>query len=300
MEINSTSLINILSQQLTTDQTNVAQLQTQMASGKLLNSPSDNPNAVTQVMALSAQASQLSSWESNAGLASSWLDTASSTINSVLNAMQSARTLLLQAANQASQSSTTYPAIGKQLQGVVSTLNFLSNTQYEGRPIFGGTSASPQAYDSAGNYLGNIDAPTVVIGPGAGVGQTVPISVTGTQVFGSGSSNVFATLTTVANDLLSGSPTSSQINAALNALDSNISSAGQASVVLGNSSQEVSGAVANLTNQLSSVKATQASLQDVNVASATTQLDAEMTNYQAALWAASRAIPETLAKFVAP
>ncbi len=44
----------------------------------------------------------------------------------------------------------------------------------------------------------------------------------------------------------------------------------------------------------------QADLEDVNIATVTTQLDSEMTNYQAALWAASQAIPETLVKFVAP
>ena len=42
----------------------------------------------------------------------------------------------------------------------------------------------------------------------------------------------------------------------------------------------------------------QSSLEDVNIATVTTQLDTEMTNYQAAMWAASQAIPETLVKFL--
>ena len=56
----------------------------------------------------------------------------------------------------------------------------------------------------------------------------------------------------------------------------------------------------SLTTQIASVQTDQADLQDVNIATVTTQLDSEMTNYQAALWAASQAIPETLVKFVAP
>ena len=300
MQINTSSLIDALSQQISTQESRIANLQIQLASGQALNEPSDNPSKVTQVMQLSAQASQLASWQSNAEMAKSWLGTASGIANSVLDSMQSARTLLLQASNQAAQDATSYQAIGKQLQGIVSTLNFLANTQYEGRSIFSGTSASPQAYDSAGNYLGNGDVPTVVIGPGGGAGQTVPISVTGSQMFGSGAASVFATLTAASNALASGSPTSSQISSAITALDNNIANAQQASVVLGNSSQEVTSAVANLTNQLSNVQSNQANLQDVNIASVTTQLDAEMTNYHAALWAAAAAIPETLAKFVAP
>lgn len=300
MQIDTSTLVDTLSQQISTQESRIANLQIQLASGQALNEPSDSPSKVTQVLQLSAQASQLASWQSNADMAKSWLGTASVIANSVLDSMQSARTLLLQASNQAAQDATSYQAIGKQLQGIVGTLNFLANTQYEGRSIFSGTSASAQAYDSAGNYLGNSDVPGVVIGPGTGVGQTVPISVTGTQMFGSGVSSVFSTLTAAANALLSGSPTSSQISTAITALDSNISGAQQASVVLGNSSQEVTTAVANLTNQLSNVQANQANLQDVNIASVTTQLDAEMTNYHAALWAAAAAIPETLAKFVAP
>ena len=64
-------------------------------------------------------------------------------------------------------------------------------------------------------------------------------------------------------------------------------------------SQDQVGAVsASLTNQLTSVQNTQAGLEDVNVATVTTQLDSEMTNYQAAMWAASQAIPETLVHFL--
>jgi hypothetical protein len=48
------------------------------------------------------------------------------------------------------------------------------------------------------------------------------------------------------------------------------------------------------------VQADQANLEDDNVATTMTQLDDETTNYQAALWAASQAIPETLVKFIAP
>jgi flagellin-like hook-associated protein FlgL len=55
-----------------------------------------------------------------------------------------------------------------------------------------------------------------------------------------------------------------------------------------------------LTSQIASVQTDQGSLLDVNVATAMTQLDSETTNYQAALWAASQAIPETLVKFIAP
>jgi len=272
--VSTLALAQTLTNQLSSQETSIAQLQQQLATGKTLNQPSDNPAAVTQVLALSSQASQLTSWQSNTDTASSWLGTANQTANSVLNSMQSAQSLLLQSLNQGAQDPTTYQALGAQLQGVISNLLSLSNTQYEGRPIFAGTSASPQAYDASGNYLGNGDVATVVIGPGSGAGQTVGLSVPGT--------------------------TSANLSAALTALNANISTAQQASAVLGDSSQEVASTSSALTTQVASVQSDQADLEDVNIATVTTQLDSEMTNYQAALWAASQAIPETLVKFVAP
>jgi flagellar hook-associated protein 3 FlgL len=186
------------------------------------------------------------------------------------------------------------------LQGVISNLLSLSNTQYEGRPIFAGTSASPQAYDASGNYLGNSDAPSVVIGPGSGAGQSVDLSVPGTTMFGVGAANVFATLSAAATALQSGAPTSANLSTALDALTTNIATAQQASAVLGDSSEEVASVTSSLTTQIANVQNDQAQIQDVNVATVTTQLDSETTNYQAALWAASQSIPETLVKFIAP
>jgi flagellin-like hook-associated protein FlgL len=122
--------------------------------------------------------------------------------------------------------------------------------------------------------------------------------VPGPTVFGTGAASVFNTLTTVVGQLGSGTPTATQLNAALNALDANISTAEQASAVLGNGSVQVAAASASLTAQLTSVQNTQAGLEDVNVATVTTQLDSQMTNYQAAMWAASQAIPETLVHFL--
>ena len=300
MTVSTLALAQTLTDQLSSQETSIAQLQQQLATGKSLNQPSDNPAAVTQVLALSGQASQLTSWQSNADTASSWLGTANETANSALESMQSAQSLLLQSLNQGAQDPTTYQALGAQLQGVVSNLLSLSNTQYEGRPIFAGTSASPQAYDTSGNYLGNGDVPTVVIGPGSGAGQTVGLSVPGTSIFGAGAASVFSTLSAAVTALNSGAPTAANLGAALTALNANISTAQQASAVLGDSSQEVASSSSALTTQVASVQSDQANLEDVNIATVTTQLDSEMTNYQAALWAASQAIPETLVKFVAP
>jgi flagellar hook-associated protein 3 FlgL len=298
MRVADISLSQAITTQLGQQEASIATLEEQVSSGRSLNQPSDNPAAVTQVLQLSSEASQLTSWQSNAQIATSWLGMGNNALNSVLGDMQSARTLLLQALSQGTQSSTTYQAIASQLQGINANLLDTANTEYEGRPIFAGTSATTAAYDSAGNYLGNTDSPTVIVGPGSGAGQAAALSVPGPQVFGSGGANIFSTLSTVIGQLSSGAPTATQLNAALSALDANISTAEQASAALGNASDAVGSTSAALTTQLTAVQDSQSGLEDVNIATVTTQLDSEMTNYQAAMWAASQAIPETLVKFL--
>lgn len=300
MDISDVAFTQTLMNQLSSQSNGIAQLQEQIASGQALNQPSDNPAAVTQVLALSSQVGQLTSWQTNSDTATSWLAAANSTANSVLESLQSAQSLLLQASNEGAQDATTFQALGSQISGIVSNLTSLANTQFEGRAIFAGTSASPTAYDAAGNYLGNSDTPTVVIGPGQGAGQTVALSVPGTALFGTGTANIFSTLSSVATALLSGTPSSTAISNAMTALSSNIDTAQQASAVLGNSSEEVSNVTATLTNQIAGVQTSQANLEDVNVATATTQLESETTNYQAALWAAAQSLPDTLVKFLVP
>ena len=239
MGVADVSLSQAITQQLNQQELSIANLEEQISSGRSLNKPSDNPAAVTQVLQLSSQASQLSNWQANAQTATSWLGMGNDAVNTALGDMQSARTLILQALNQGTQDATTYQAVAQQLQGINADLLSTANTQYEGRPIFAGTSASSQAYDASGNYLGNGDTPNVVIGSGAGSGQTAALSVPGPSVFGSGATSVFNTLTTVIGQLGSGAPTATQLNTALNALDANISTAEQAGAVLGNGSEQV-------------------------------------------------------------
>jgi flagellar hook-associated protein 3 FlgL len=298
MFISNEAFIQTLTGQMATQVSSIADLQMQLSSGQVLNKPSDNPAAVTEVLTLSSRATQMSGWQTNVDTAKSWLGIANSTANSVLDSLQSARTLLLQAANQGAQNPTSYAALGSQMRGVVSNLLSLSNTQYEGRAIFAGTATSPQAYDTNGTFLGNTDRPTTVIGPGAGVGQSVDLSVAGTSMFGVGAANAFVTLSNAATALQSGAPTSGSVSAALSALDAVISGAEQAAGSLGNASQMVASVSSSLTTQIANVQSNQANLKNVNVATAATQLSLETTSYQAALWAVSRAIPDTLVKFL--
>ena len=73
MGVADITLSQAITQQLNQQEQSIANLEEQVSSGRSLNKPSDTGAAVTQVLQLSSQASQLSNWQANAQTATSWL-----------------------------------------------------------------------------------------------------------------------------------------------------------------------------------------------------------------------------------
>lgn len=297
MRISDVAFTNTLVGQIGNQESAITALEGQLGSGRAITQPSDNPTGTVSALALQSQISQVGSWQSNLATASSWLGLANSTANSVVDSLQQARTLVLQAANQGAQSPATYSAIAQQISGIASNLVSLANTNYAGRPIFAGTSTAAAAYSGAGSsvaYQGNTSAPSLVVG----AGQTLEQSVTGPTLFGAGSASAFQTLAKVGRDLSSGSPSSAALQSDLTALDANISQATSGAAVLGNLAEQASSLTTALASQSTSLQGELGTLVSVNVPQVATQLKSEMTTYQAALWAASQAVPPSLVQYL--
>ncbi|HUZ21472.1 MAG TPA: hypothetical protein VMU75_12950 [Acidimicrobiales bacterium] len=296
MRVADTTLTDTLAGQLNAQQGTIANLDAQLSSGVALQKPSDNPIAVVDTIGYERQISQLGATTSAASTASSWLGIANQTANSVLNNLQSVRTLVLQALNSGSQTAQSYSAIATQIQGQAQSLLGLANTTYAGTAIFSGTAGGSSAYTSAGTYQGNTTPFTIDLGNG----QKVAASVPGTQLFGSSPSDVFTTLKQIVTDLggAPGGTTETNLQTDLNALNANITQATSASASLGEAAQQVQTVQSSASATSTQVQTILSNTRDVNVAQVTTQLQADLANYQAALYASSQAVPETLAAFL--
>jgi len=127
--------------------------------------------------------------------------------------------------------------------------------------------------------------------------------VPGDQLFGGGTSgtqSVFTTLQNIVTDLQAGPGASSYagLQSDLNALDGNISQAETAATTLGQASQQVTTASSAASATTLQVQTILTSTMSTDLPSVTTALQTDMTNYQAALYAVSQAVPETLAQFI--
>lgn len=299
MNVSDLTLYDSLAGTLQTQQANIDTLDQELSSGLQLQKPSDDPIAVVNALSDQSQVSQLAATTNAANTANAWLGLGNDTANSVIDTLQTVRTLMVQSLSSGTQSSSTYTQIANQVQGAFQQLLGLANTTYGGQSIFAGTAAGVPAYSSTGSYQGNEYSFTVQVGPG----QPIAASVPGTTLFGGGSTgvqNLFTTLQNFMTHLAAGpgGTTETNLQNDLTALDANISQAETAATTLGESSQAVQTASTAATDESTQVQTNLASTEDVNVATASTQLQADLASYQAALYAVGQAVPESLASFL--
>lgn len=275
---------------LNLDQTQQATLEAQLSTGTLVNQPSDNPTVAGSLLASSSSLARAQQYASNASDASAWLGLGTSTLNSLISTLQSAKQSVMALsgtalANPQGAVAGTAAALKATMQQVLS----LANTTYGNQAIFSGTGNVTTAYDSNGNYVGGGNAPTRTVGPGV----TVSVSATGPAVFGTGTSGLLGpsgVLSKLISDVSTGTPAS--INTAtttdLAALDTAIQNVTTQAAVLGAAYQNVQAYSTQATSVQNALQSQISAENSVNIAQATTALTQAQNTYQTGLWATSQ------------
>jgi flagellar hook-associated protein 3 FlgL len=254
----------------------LASLQAQLSSGKQITTPSDNPSGTVRAMQLRGVEKRYTQYDASATDAIGWLSTADAAYTRAVALVQNARTLVVQGLNTGAQSPSGLSAIADQVDAIRASLIKVANTTYNGRPVFGGTTAGSAAYDTAGNYVGDSGAVSRTVGDKV----TVQINQTGPQVFGSGASDLFALLSDISNNLRSGSPT---LSANLTALDGALTTITSAQAGEGAAYRQVQNAQAVSTGVSTNVATQLSDLQDIDLAEMAVQVSTANVTYQAAL-----------------
>lgn len=178
-----------------------------LSTGKSLNVPSDDPAQVSQDLTLSNTIAQENGDASNAVAAQNELTFTDSTLSSLTNLLQTARSLAVEGATDIIPNGTQRPLIGQQISGLLSQALALANQQYGNTYIFAGTgSANTPPITPLGSpvngvvFSGNNQARTELIN-----GQQVQVGTTMQAAFNQGSTNgtpsVFQLLATLQNTM---------------------------------------------------------------------------------------------------
>jgi flagellar hook-associated protein 3 FlgL len=276
----------------------LARTQEQLHTGRIINRPSDSPIGTNTAMRLRSETAAQNQYVRNADDGLGWLGQIDDTLTSMLDSVRRARGHAMQGAT-GSTNAQSREALAAEVEQLREGLIQQANTKYLDRPVFGGTTTGKQAYDpDTGAFVGRPSA-----GPGTGTtvertvaeGMRVRVDVTGPEVFGSGSSDLFAVLDDVVTHLRTDP---SALGGDLDALDdamgriqTALSDVGTRYGRVEKASQTAKDVTLNLQTSLSEVE-------NVDLAKAMMDLQIQEVAYQAALATTGRVLQPSLLSFL--
>jgi|HubBroStandDraft_5_1064220.scaffolds.fasta_scaffold24823_3 flagellar hook-associated protein 3 FlgL len=269
----------------------------QLASGKLINLPSDNPAGAAELVQNQALQDQTDQYEQNTSVVEGQLQTADSALSSVVDSLNQAISLGTQGAN-GTNSQADLDAIAQQVQGIQNQVVQLANTSYQGNFIFSGTATSTQPYtlDSSApdgvTYNGNTDTNTVEVADGNSVQTNLP----GSQVFQGTGGDVFGALQQLITALQSGN--TATIGAATTAVSTSLNYLSQQRVFYGNGVDQLNSNQTFLQSEQVNLQSEENTVDGANLAQASTNLSNAQTTQSAALAALAKVIPQNLLQYL--
>lgn len=279
--------------------TKLQSIQGKLSSGKELNRPSDNPSATAAALGYRTDIRRADQFSRNAQDGLDRLGLADSTLTSMLDQVQRVRDLALRGSS-ASMSAEERSAMAAEVDTIRQGLIAQANTDYLGHPIFAGTYSSSSgttiAYDSNGVYQGDSGQ----LMRSVGKGTTAPVSVTGPEVFGSGSTGLFAVLDQISTDLRSANPTDTGNLSAVDVgnLDAATTTMQNTLATVGARYNRLETIKTQNDDRTVTLKGSLAEVEDIDLPKAITDLQLQQTAYQAALAATAKMIQPSLVDFL--
>ena len=181
--------------QVATSRQRIATAQEQIASGKRINRPSDDPSGAGIVVRIRTSQAEIEKFERNAGLAQDTLLAGDGALESFELTLDRARSLLTQGASD-STIATARQTIAVEIDSLRTQTLSLANRLYGDQYIFGGTRQETAPYDSGGVPAATPTAQQAIqIDPD---GTTVAVGVTAETVFANSDGTIFDTFTNAA------------------------------------------------------------------------------------------------------
>ena len=281
-------------------QARLARTQEELASGKRILNPSDDPVASAQIQNIKSELTRIETLQKNISHATSELAMVEDSVASIENILMRARELAVRGAND-TLSAQDREIIATEIDSLREQLIAAANTQStSGDHIYGGFAVASAPYADAGvnaAYNGDNGTKSVNIAPGL----TVQTRVLGSEVFGKGSAangmlNAFESLAVLSAGLR-GNATAAitslthdgtavtqdeAINIAMDALDSNLENVRSVRTDLGVRMNRVDEQQSLNENFNVRLQETLSGLEDLDYTKAITEMNLQMVALEAA------------------
>jgi flagellar hook-associated protein 3 FlgL len=275
-----------------------AKLQEQLSSGKVISKPSDSPTGTVSALGLRSKIADNQQYGTNAADGAAWLATVDTTVQSVNSRLQRVRELTLTGSTTGAMGPTARQAIATEVTSLREEIMGLANTQYAGRPIFGGTTAGSAAFTTDTTttpptyaYAGTADRITRRLD----AQTTIPVDASGTEVFGDGATSVFALLDRIADHVVN-DPAS--LSTDLGDLDTRMTGVLGALTDVGVRATRVDAALRTADDRVLAMTSTLSGIEDIDLPKTIMDVQLQNSAYQAALSAAGKVLQPSLMDFL--
>ena len=269
----------------------------QLASGKRVAVPSDDPTAFGADLRSLATSASDDRYTQNAGTVVSRAQLADASLSSVITSLTQAVSIGTGGAT-GTDTSANRAALATEVQGLLANVLAQANMSSGGTSLFSGTAAPASAFtadptsSSGYTYNGNSGVNQTSIGDGLSVAANVP----GDQIFLSASGNVLGSLNTLVTALQSGS--TSDISTATSAVSAAIAHVGQQRVLYSNTVNQAEAQETHLSQETLSLSTQQSTLTNIDLATAATNLTQAQTAHSAILAVAAKVLPVSLLDYL--
>jgi flagellar hook-associated protein 3 FlgL len=296
MRVTSQSMVGTSLRRLSQRLARYERAQTQIATGKRIRKPSDDPAGANRGLALRAAQRAQEQAARNATDARSRLEIADSQMQAGVERLGRARELSLRAASGVNASERR--AIADELGAIRSELQSVANFDHNGQPLFAGYSDAPPVAKVAGTWTYTGDSGQ--ISRRVGEQDIVVVNVNAGEMFGfSGSpgTDVFSRLDALIAELGAANPSPAALSAGIADIDTAMQRLGDHQARVGAAANWVESALQRGEDTLLSLRGELAETEDVEVASAVMELQTQQMAYEATLSALERALPASLLSF---
>lgn len=295
MRISDQQIIALTQSSMNDAYERLADAQKVLATGHSINQPSDNPLGAAVAVDLQGHIAQNTAFGTAADDTLSWLQTTSTSLSGVGDALTQARTLAVQGANDTlspSDRKALASSVMSLLQGAVQS----ANGDYDGRYVLGGfqTDKPPFVLNTSGG------SPTVTYqGDGQAIqreilpGQTLQVNVPGSTALPA----VFSALAGLYNDLQSGA-SASTISGDIQTIDNAHDGLMVTQTTVGAAMDRVRAVQQTIQTQGLTLTGQLSNLVDADMAQAATDFSTRQAAYQAALSVAAKVIQPSLLQFL--
>lgn len=272
--------------------------QSELAMGKKILKPSDDPGGANRSMSVRAAMRARNQELRNINDAMGWLNNADSQLQSAMERTQRARDLTVDGATL--KDPGAHRAIATELRAIADELVGIANTTHMGRPLFGGYADGDAVVQDADGNL-TFDPPSGQADQVLRrVSDTEQVRVNTTAAEWLGADGADGDLVTflrgLADDIEAGGQDAA--TQGLGVLDRALDRIGSNLADIGAATNRVDSAKARATDTLFALRTELSNIEDLDVAEGIMELQIQEVGYQATLQALSKALPPSLGSFL--